>query len=99
MLTRETRSRSPYFNEVFGAMIRTMVENYCDSGTAYAMDRTGRFYTESELKEDNSKIARSWRDLQWNFGKLTMRRQQSWRERVFNKYHSLQALVENLSKI
>lgn len=99
MLGWKPEERSPYARAVFGAFIRHLAEAY-DIATAVAMERTGMFFDEKEVKglpwEPPSEAVRGWDKMRASSGKISERRQMSWRRKLIAKYHSLQAITNAL---
>lgn len=81
---------------VYGALIRVMAELHNNSAVAYAMDKTKMYFSEEDLKESHSKAAQRWRDKEYEFGRMPMKKQIAWRERVKRKYPSLAKIVASL---
>lgn len=99
LLKVRSSKRSTYFNQIFGTMVRTMAELFNDEATAYAMHKTGMYFSELELREDKTDAARRWRDFKYEYGNLTARRQLAWRARVCNAHHSIKSLVNAIRSV
>lgn len=99
MLSLTWKERSSYANAVFGAFIRHLAESF-DTSTAVAMERTGMFFDEKEVKglpwESPTEVIRQWDKIRSDFREITQRRQTTWREKLIAKYHSLQAIANAL---
>jgi len=91
---RRRDRRSPYVNAVFGAMIRTMAELYNNEAAAYVMDKTGKFYTEEQIKAERYGAYGRWWKMHRQFEEMSIGHQVAWRDRMIKKYHSLQVVVE-----
>lgn len=88
------RRRSAKTNRVFRALIRHMAETYDNESVAFAFDKTGRYFTESEVlerrREDREvdKFAGAVREFQ----SMPLKEQEKWRRRTL-RYPSLEALI------
>ena len=92
---KSPRQRPAFFELIFGAMIRTMAELHSNSATAYAMDKTKRYFEEEQLK-NNDKWWHKWRALEYEFSQLPMPKQWAWRDRMTGKYPSLGQLAAHI---
>jgi len=90
------QARPPEYNKIFRAMIRTMVELYNNLPTAYAMDKTKRFFSEAEIKDSDLPIVQKWRDAQYEFKCMTWEKKRDWLERVVKKHPDLEKIVDGL---
>ena len=99
MLKWKPERRSRYFNAVFGAFIRCLAESF-EISTAVAMERTGVYFDEHEVKGTPWKRPPDevlhWDEIREQFFKTSSRGQMSWRKKLIGKYHSLQALTNAL---
>ncbi len=90
---RAPRRRSREFNQLFKALIRHLVESFDAEDVAFAMDTTGRYYTEEQCKvpEPKPSVA-EWEAWRAKFDKLSARKRDAWRERVAG-YPSIEEVV------
>jgi hypothetical protein len=94
MPTQPPVSRPKRFNEVFGAMLRLMVELHNNEADAYAMHKTGMFFTEEQLKKDDSPTARRWQHENYAYSQMPWEKQLAWCKRVVKNYPTLKSLVD-----
>lgn len=90
------RRRPKELNQVIRAMVRTMVEVHNDEAAAYAMDKTKRYFSDDQLKENDFKYAKAWRDARDEYNDMGWKKQWKWRERVMRTHPRLDKLVEQL---
>jgi hypothetical protein len=87
--------RDPEANRALRALIRHMVETFDNESAAYAFDRTGRFFTEHEIRERKlgDPIFEKFMEAERAFEKLSDGAKRRWRDRAA-RYPSLRDLVE-----
>lgn len=88
------RQRPKELNRVMRAMVRAMVEVNNDASVAYAMDKTKRHFTDHQLKDNDSREARAWREAREEYLRMGWKKQLEWRERVMRTHPRLDKLVE-----
>jgi len=87
MLAPQRRPKE--FNRLMKALVRHMAETFNNSAVAYAMDKTGRYFSEEDAKgRDTDPAVRRWRDLHYEFSRLASKEQLAWRDRVA-RYRSI----------
>lgn len=90
------RQRSAGDNRVLRALIRHMVETYDNVSGAYAFDKTGRYFTEYEIRNrdlsDNH--VNQFMDCCRQFETMSLDEQEKWRKRT-QRYPCLQKLSED----
>lgn len=87
------RKRPPEFNRLFRAIIRAMAESSNNDSLAYAMEVTGRFFSDGVCKETRTPAVTRFRDAISAFYKMSFDEQVAWRERVTKKYPRLDRIV------
>ncbi|HPF41471.1 MAG TPA: hypothetical protein PK093_22775 [Phycisphaerae bacterium] len=71
------------FNLLIKALVRYMVDSLADDETTYAMDKSGRCFTEQEIKDRwNDKATCRWRELKMEYNKLSVEERTAWYRRV-----------------
>ena len=70
-----------------------MVRLYNNVGTAYAMARTKRFLTKTQLAENETPIARKFQDARAEFERMDFDRQYEWRKGVVRRYPRLEQFL------
>lgn len=81
------------FNLLMKALVRYMVDSLADDETTYAMDKSGRFFTEKEIKDRwHDKVTSRWRELQFEYNKLSVEDRSEWQKRVA-KYPTIDQVV------
>ena len=64
-------------------MVRHMAETFANSEHAYAMEKTGRYFSEEEIKERRHEPAvKKWREACTEFYKMPSSEQLDWRDRT-----------------
>lgn len=84
--TLSPRQRPKELNLVMRAMIRTMVEENNDLTTAYAMDKTKRFFSKDQLEKNESKPAQQWNAAIREYIDMDWQQQWGWREAVMRTH-------------
>jgi len=93
MHTLAPRGRSKEFNLFFKAMIRHLAESFSNSDAAYAMEKTGRYFSEEEIKARwEEPLVKKWRDACMDFTKLSSEEQLDWRDRT-SRHPSLEEVL------
>jgi len=94
--TLSPRQRPKVFNLIMRALVRTMVEQYNDLPSAYAMDKTKRYFSEEQLKANSTKQARMWQNAVQEYVDMDWNQQLAWRNKVMRTHPRLDKLVEQL---
>lgn len=76
------RRRPREFNRLMKALVREMANLFNNRAVAYAMDKTGRYFTEDQLKETETATTRKWRDALATWRNMSMREQITWHQTV-----------------
>jgi len=88
--------RPPEFNKLLRAIVRAMVESRNNLAVAYAIDKTKRFFDESQLKEGDSPAIKKWIAAQREFGTMPWDDQIAWRDRVMKRHPRMDRIVADL---
>lgn len=91
------RARPKSFNVLLKALTHTMAGLLNNWSTAYAVDQTERFFTETELQEERSSYAERFRQSVNEFEKMTFDQQWEWRQKVLRTHPSLKSIVDSCS--
>lgn len=87
--------RSAEFNQLFKAMIKLLATSYSNSEVAFAMDKTGRFFSNEQIKErENDPLVVEWKKARAAFEDLSERKEALWRLEV-EKYPSIESLFSS----
>lgn len=91
---RSWQQRSAEQNRILKALIRHMAETYDNEAAAYAFDRTGRYFTEQQIKESrlDDRNIRKFVDATREFENMPFAQQQSWRDRT-ERYPSFEEFL------
>lgn len=89
------RKRPKEFNKMFRALIRMMCETRNATGRAYAMWKTQRFYSEDDLKTDESPSAVKFKDAEFEFSQMAFEEQYEWREQICKNYPRLDRMLRD----
>ena len=92
--TLPPRQRPKALNLVMRAMVRAMVEQHNDLSVAYAMDKTKRYFSEDQFKDNESKAARQWQDAVEAYLQMRWKQQLAWERGVMRRHPRLDKLVE-----
>jgi hypothetical protein len=72
-----------------------MAEVFMASDVAYAMDQTGRFFSESEVADRRDDPAvRKWEDLRHSFARLSRDEHFAWRDRAM-RHPSIAEVIQS----
>jgi hypothetical protein len=83
MHTLPAQRRPKEFNQFLKAMVRHMAETFSNCDAAYAMEKSGRYFREDEVKDRwEEPVVKKWRELCVEFSKLTSEQQLDWRDRT-----------------
>jgi hypothetical protein len=93
--TMRPRSRPPEFNRLLRALVREMAEIYNNWRVAYAIDRTKRFFTEEELREDSSPAKVAFSRALAEFDRMRNDEQLQWQKRVIRRHPRLDRIVSD----
>jgi hypothetical protein len=91
--TLPPRRRPAEFNRIFKALVRHMAEGFDCWDVAYAMDRTGRYFTEEQRKQKDDPAVGRWHEALREFDKLPQDEQFRWREKVM-RYRSFTSVPQ-----
>ena len=94
--TKRPAARPPEFNKLLRAIVRTMAESYNNSAVAYAIDKTKRFFDDSQLKEGDSAAIKKWLAARQEFETMSMDDQIAWRDHVMKRRPRLDRIVAGL---
>lgn len=91
---RTWQQRSAEQNLALKALIRHMAETYDNLAAAYAFDKTGRYFTEREAREDVMKNphVRKFADAARAFESISFEEKEKWRNRTA-RYPSIEELA------
>ncbi|MBX3388621.1 MAG: hypothetical protein KF691_04115 [Phycisphaeraceae bacterium] len=93
MHTLPPRRRTKEFNRLFNAMVRHMAEEFVDIESAYAMECTGSFFSETEISERMGEPAvKKWAEARAAFSRMSTQDRLAWRERA-TRYASIEEIV------
>jgi hypothetical protein len=70
-----------------------MVALHNNPATAYAMIKTERFFTDEEVKENDSKAVTAYRDVQREYENMDIEEKWRWRDKVMAKHPRLEQIV------
>jgi len=91
--TLAPQRRPKEFNQVLKALVRHMAETFNNSAAAYAMDKTGRFFSDDDIKaRPTDPAVRRWQELCSEFTRFSDDEQFAWRDRAA-KYRSIEAII------
>ncbi len=77
------RTRRPKeFNRLMRALVRKMSELHNDVAVAYAMDKTKRYFDESESREPKTAAVEEWRRAKDEFERMPFEQQHAWQEKI-----------------
>jgi hypothetical protein len=93
-VTFSPRKRSKELNKIMAALVRTMAESNNNLSVAYGMDKTKRFFTTDQIKDDDSMAAHQWVEAKREFEKMDWEGQEDWRDRVIRTHPRLDRIID-----
>lgn len=97
MPTLAPRLRPKEFNRLLRAMVRMMAETHNNDWVAFAMYRTQRYFSEDDLKTNNSKSAKAYAEAIEAFSQMSFSEREDWRDKVIKSYPRLDRIFSNTS--
>jgi hypothetical protein len=91
--TLPPRQRDKTFNKPFRALIRVVAEEQPGTPTVYAMWKTSRLFTEKQLKGNDSKPAKQFKQAMEEFKQLGFSKQFDWSIRVCRSLPRIDRIV------
>jgi len=90
------KKRTPSVNRILKALIRHMVETYDNETAAYAFDATGRYFSESDVRERVMKDPHvdKFAAARRAYVEMSSVQQEKWRRRT-RRYPSLEQLISD----
>lgn len=88
-----SRKRPAVFNVFVRALAREMVKLGNNTEVAYAMAKTGMYFTEAELKENEGASARRYKQALDDFARLDFSERGNWERSVIRRYPQLEQFL------
>ncbi len=85
-----SQARPASFNTLLRALVREMARLQNNVSVAYAMAKTKRFFTETELKSNDEGPANKFRNAQAEFDGMDFEQQYDWKQGVIRRYPRLE---------
>jgi hypothetical protein len=77
------KRRGKEFNRFFKAIVRYLAESFVNSDVGYAMEKTGRYFSDEDIMQRGDKPrVKEWQAIREEFGKLSSEDQCKWRDRT-----------------
>ncbi len=96
--TLPARKRPKEFNKLFNSLIRVVAEERSGTATVYAMWKTKRLFTEEQLKDNESKAAKQFRDAIAEFQLMTHAQRFEWSDKVCQYLPRIERVVAEAIK-
>ncbi len=90
---KSSRSRPASFNTLLRAVVREMARLHNNLPVAYAIAKTKRFFTESQLKDNNDRLPKKFRDARAEFSLMSFDQQYDWAQSDIRRYPRLEQFL------
>jgi hypothetical protein len=91
--TQPPRKRPARFNKTLRALVRTMAASFNNSATAYAVYKTQQFFSEKELRDNESKPAERFQNAIREYEQMSSTEQIAWLQKVQRTAPRLDRLI------
>lgn len=93
MHTLPPRRRPKEFNRFLKAMVRHMAEGFVNVESAYAIERTGTYLSESDVRERaGGPAVKKWAEACKEFSRMSTRERLDWRDKT-SRYPSIEDVI------
>ena len=87
------KRRPAEFNLLVKALVRMMAEHFEDVEVAYAIDKTMMMFSDYELETKSTPETKRFREMKYQFSKLTDQQRSAWHDRVMRRHPRIQQFV------